>query len=71
MSVEKDSCKLQNSQNLTTNICNIELNNPIMNASGVWCTTEDELIQLATSSSGAFVSKSSTLNHREGNPEPR
>jgi hypothetical protein len=28
---------------LSTLICNVQLNTPIYNASGCWCTTENEL----------------------------
>jgi dihydroorotate dehydrogenase (fumarate) len=42
-----------------------------MNASGCWCTTYEELTDLANSDSSAIVSKSSTINPREGNPNPR
>lgn len=42
-----------------------------MNASGVHCMTIQEMDELATSTSGAFITKSCTLNAREGNPEPR
>lgn len=43
----------------------------IFNASGPWCTTEEELHALGASASGAIVTKSCTLEPREGNPEPR
>lgn len=45
--------------------------NRIMNASGCWCTSANELIDLARSSSGAVVSKSCTVSARAGNPLPR
>ncbi len=41
--------------------------NPIMNASGCWCTTEKELLELANSNSSAVVSKSCTPSYRYGN----
>lgn len=57
---------------LTTISPRLNLKVPIYNASGPWCTTEDELIALAKSpSTGAIVSKSCTLKPREGNPHPR
>jgi dihydroorotate dehydrogenase (fumarate) len=57
--------------NLSTNIANIELESCIYNASGVNCTTLNELNELDGSSAGALVCKSSTLKFREGNPHPR
>lgn len=42
-----------------------------MNASGCWCTTEQELDELNNSNSGAIVSKSGTQNSRNGNQTPR
>jgi len=44
---------------------------PVMNASGVWCTTKDELFDIATSRAGAIVTKSCTIKPRGGNEEPR
>ena len=43
----------------------------VMNASGCWCTTLDELNDLDSSQSDYIVTKSSTLEPRAGNPEPR
>lgn len=56
---------------MQTEIGNITFEYPIMNASGCWCTTEKELIELSKSTAGAVISKSCTLNSREGNPLPR
>ena len=42
-----------------------------MNASGVHCTTAEELQSLIYSDVGALVTKSCTLEKREGNPLPR
>jgi dihydroorotate dehydrogenase (fumarate) len=42
-----------------------------MNASGVNCTTDKELEALASSKVGAIITKSCTLESREGNPLPR
>ena len=52
-------------------IRNFNFPNPIMNASGCWCTTDQELITLTQSESAAVVSKSSTLLDRYGNEMPR
>lgn len=50
----------------------LRLESPLFNASGVWCTTYSDLQGvLGSLSSGAVVSKSCTLDSREGNPEPR
>ncbi len=42
-----------------------------MNASGARCVTREELEALGHSRSGAIVTKSMTLEPRQGNPEPR
>jgi dihydroorotate dehydrogenase (fumarate) len=42
-----------------------------MNASGALCVTEDELMALGGSHSGAIVTKSMTIEARQGNPMPR
>ena len=60
-----------NNVNLSTNVSGIQINNPFMNASGVWCTSRDELIELDNSSSSAVVTKSCTNEARQGNPKPR
>jgi dihydroorotate dehydrogenase (fumarate) len=52
-------------------ITTFEVNPCILNASGPFCTTRDELIALAQSSSGAIVTKSMTILPRQGNPKPR
>lgn len=57
--------------NLETTIVDQLLSNPVYNASGCWCTSYEELNQLVNSEGGAVVSKSSTVEPRTGNPEPR
>jgi dihydroorotate dehydrogenase (fumarate) len=49
----------------------VKLNFCIYNASGVHCTSEQELQELINSDAGGLVSKSSTLESRIGNPCPR
>ncbi len=57
---------------LSTQIGNIHLDTCLYNASGVNCTTQSELQDLAKCPhTGAVISKSSTLLFREGNPHPR
>ena len=56
---------------LKTNFLDVELSNPLMNASGVHCMTIEELDELANSEAGVFVTKTATREYREGNPEPR
>lgn len=57
---------------LSAEIAGIAMNTPIFNASGVWCTTSDELQQcLQCPFAGAVITKSCTLLAREGNPKPR
>eukprot|EP00915_Cephaloidophora_sp_WS-2016_P002403 GHVH01003236.1.p2 GENE.GHVH01003236.1~~GHVH01003236.1.p2 ORF type:complete len:152 (+),score=24.40 GHVH01003236.1:109-564(+) len=55
-----------------TSIGGLSLPHCIMNASGPICTTWDELEKLQCCPDiGAIVTKSATLEPREGNPEPR
>lgn len=46
-------------------------NKIIFNASGPLCTTEEELLSIENSNSVIVLSKSATLEEREGNPKPR
>lgn len=57
--------------NIKTTIGNIELETPFMNASGCWCYSHKELEEMNASDSGAYVTKTMTIDAREGNPEPR
>ncbi|RME74374.1 MAG: dihydroorotate oxidase, partial [Planctomycetota bacterium] len=52
-------------------IGDIKFHPPIMNASGVLCTTEEDLQAVLESRAGACVTKTMTLEPREGNPKPR
>lgn len=54
-----------------TKIGNFEFENCIMNAAGINCYSREELEQLINSKAGTFVTKTATLNKREGNPFPR
>lgn len=57
---------------LETQLCGHTLRSPLMNASGVYCTTEQDLQRLCSwSETSAVVSKSATFESRQGNPEPR
>ena len=53
---------------LSTVIGDIRLSNCIYNASGPRCTTQKELESIGESMSGAILTKSTTLEEREGNP---
>jgi len=44
---------------------------PVFNASGIWCTTKEQLEELGKSEASAIVFKTMTLLARQGNPEPR
>ena len=57
--------------NLSTKISNIKMNNPLMNAAGALCTSEEHLFNLNNSSSGALITKSMTWCPRDGNNEPK
>lgn len=56
---------------LFTKIGNLDIDYCIYNASGVKCITNDHLNKLSISKSGVILSKSSTINYRPGNKEPR
>lgn len=54
-----------------TKIGAFRFDNCLMNAAGVYCMTREELNEVEASSAGSFVTKTGTLEAREGNPEPR
>ena len=56
---------------IKTNIGNLKLESCIYNASGPRCTSIDELKAIDNSDSSIVLSKSCTLEVREGNPKPR
>jgi len=56
---------------LSTTIAGITFPSCFMNASGALCVTREELLALARSRAGAIVTKSMTIEARQGNPTPR
>ena len=56
---------------LSTTIAGVKFPNCFMNAAGALCVTREELVTLGQSGSGAIVTKSMTVEPRQGNPEPR
>ena len=56
---------------LSTTIAGVRFPSCFMNAAGALCVTRDELVALGQSGSGAIVTKSMTVEPRQGNPEPR
>lgn len=56
---------------LTTKFLNREFTSPLMNAAGVFCETSDQMNLIKNSSAGAVISKTATMEAREGNPTPR
>ena len=56
---------------LTVTIAGVKFPACFMNASGALCVTPDELAALGRSRSGAIVTKSMTVEARQGNPSPR
>ncbi len=56
---------------MKTKIAGIGFDSYILNASGVLCSTSEELEEIAKSDSAAIVMKSCTLEPRKGNEEPR
>lgn len=62
---------MNHSVSLSGQIGRLHLDPVLLNASGPWCTYDEELRPLAASRAGAVVLKSATLEPRHGNPEPR
>lgn len=56
---------------LSTTIAGVRFPSCFMNASGALCVTRQELEALGQSRTGAIVTKSMTVEPRQGNPEPR
>ncbi|MBH0192795.1 MAG: dihydroorotate oxidase [Nitrospira sp.] len=56
---------------LSTTIAGVRFPSCFMNAAGALCVTREELVALGMSGSGAIVTKSMTVEPRQGNPEPR
>ena len=56
---------------LSTTIAGVKFSSCFMNASGALCVTREELLALGRSQAGAIVTKSMTVESRQGNPEPR
>lgn len=56
---------------LSTTIAGVTFPSCFMNASGALCVTRDELEALGKSGTGAIVTKSMTIESRQGNPTPR
>lgn len=56
---------------LRQKLFNIDFNNCVLNASGCQCTNLADLANLDSSGSGAIVSKTCSIDYREGNTAPR
>lgn len=56
---------------LSTTIAGVDFPSCFMNASGALCVTKEELSTLGRSQAGAIVTKSMTIEARQGNPSPR
>lgn len=56
---------------LSTTIAGVTFPSCFMNASGALCVTREELEALGKSRAGAIVTKSMTIESRQGNPTPR
>ncbi len=56
---------------LSTTIAGVTFPSCFMNAAGALCVTREELLALGRSRAGAIVTKSMTVEPRQGNPEPR
>lgn len=57
--------------NMQTTLGGFQFENCLLNASGVHCFDAQDLDGLQASQAGGFVTKSATLQPREGNPLPR
>lgn len=56
---------------LSTTIAGVKFPGCFMNASGALCVTREELLALGKARAGAIVTKSMTVEARQGNPSPR
>jgi dihydroorotate dehydrogenase (fumarate) len=56
---------------LSATIAGVKFPGCFMNAAGALCVTREELLALGGSKAGAIVTKSMTVEPRQGNPEPR
>lgn len=56
---------------LSVTIAGVRFHTCMMNAAGALCVTREELEALGRSRAGAIVTKSMTIESRQGNPEPR
>ncbi len=56
---------------VSTTIAGVKFPSCFMNASGALCVTREELLALGRSRAGAIVTKSMTVESRQGNPAPR
>ena len=56
---------------LSITIAGVRFPSCFMNASGALCVTREELLALGRSHAGAIVTKSMTVEPRDGNPTPR
>jgi dihydroorotate dehydrogenase (fumarate) len=56
---------------LSVTIAGVRFPTCMMNAAGALCVTREELEALGRSRAGAIVTKSMTIESRQGNPEPR
>ncbi|HJU04904.1 MAG TPA: dihydroorotate oxidase [Nitrospiraceae bacterium] len=61
----------ESAPDLSVTIAGVRFPTCVMNAAGARCVTEEELLALSRSKSGAIVTKSMTVEPRAGNPEPR
>lgn len=59
------------SPNLSVTIAGVRFPTCLMNAAGALCVTREELEALGRSEAGAIVTKSMTVESRQGNPTPR
>lgn len=62
---------MDTTSNLQVSINDINFNNPVLNAAGVRCQSTTELDAILASTAGGAVTKSATLQPRNGNETPR
>ena len=56
---------------ISTSIGNVTFESCLMNAAGIWCMTAEELDAMSASQAATFVTKTATVQARQGNPKPR
>ncbi|GAY72271.1 dihydroorotate dehydrogenase, catalytic subunit [Lentilactobacillus kosonis] len=62
---------MQTKMSLQSEIAGIKFDNLLLNAAGIRCSTVQDLNEILGSQAGGVVTKSATLEERQGNESPR